>query len=627
MTFAQLALSNLRGSWLRYAAFLLSSTFSVALFFVYAQFLFHPDVQGGYLYGGPVTRNVLTVCLVLIAVFAFFFVLYSSGAFLRARNKEFGLLTLMGTTRGQLRRLIWLENTFLSLAAIGVGIALGLLLARLFLLGISRVLGLEEPIRFLFVPRAILLTAVSFFLLFQLVTLVSTFRIGRQSVVELMKAAREPRATPRASTWLALLGGLLVLGGYAVALRVEGVGVVAAFVPVVTVVVLGTYLVFNHGSVKLLQLMRRAEGRYLRGTRMLVVSQLLFRVRDNARLFATIASLSAVVLSAAGTFYIFNRSVAEGAAEMFPQELAFLERARAAGAGGFSAYAVDALLARHGIEPDVREAIGVHELRFRDAGEPERTGWLVLAGARAYAELAATLGFDPAPTGPATTLAYADGAVVRGAPQGVEATPVEPNMSLPGGIRWNWYLVDDEALAAWPTEGREYAPASLWLYDWPASLTSTKLERGFTELGMEDSSLDVAGRFLMARMVRESFGLSMFAGVFVSLLFFIGAGSLVYFKLFTELESDRRLFERLRRLGITPGETSRTVTAQIAAVFLLPFALGGLHALVALDALGGLLMVDVVQYSLIVIGLFAAVQLAFFLLTRWTYLRALAPAR
>src|SRR5690606_40940853 len=85
-------------------------------------------------------------------------------------------------------------------------------------------------------------------------------------------------------------------------------------------------------------------------------------------------------------------------------------------------------------------------------------------------------------------------------------------------------LVDDEALAAWPTEGREYAPASLWLYDWPASLTSTKLERGFTELGMEDSSLDVAGRFLMARMVRESFGLSMFAGVFVSLLFFIEIG-------------------------------------------------------------------------------------------------------
>ena len=100
MTFRQLALSNVRGSALRYAAFFLSSVFSVLLFFLYAQFILHPDVANGYIYGGESTRVVLTFCLVLVAVFAFFFVLYSSGAFLRARNREFGLLTLMGTTRG-----------------------------------------------------------------------------------------------------------------------------------------------------------------------------------------------------------------------------------------------------------------------------------------------------------------------------------------------------------------------------------------------------------------------------------------------------------------------------------------------------------------------------------------------
>lgn len=60
---------------------------------------------------------------------------------------------------------------------------------------------------------------------------------------------------------------------------------------------------------------------------------------------------------------------------------------------------------------------------------------------------------------------------------------------------------------------------------------------------------------------------------------------------------------------------------------LAPFALGGLHALVALNSLGRLLLVNVVGYSLVVVGLFAAVQLAFMALTRWTYLRALLPGR
>ena len=85
----------------------------------------------------------------------------------------------------------------------------------------------------------------------------------------------------------------------------------------------------------------------------------------------------------------------------------------------------------------------------------------------------------------------------------------------------------------------------------------------------------------------------------------------------------RRLFTRLRRIGITRRETGRTVTAQIALVFLLPFAVGGVHALVALNSLGTMLLVNVVGYSLVVIALFGLVQLVFFALTRWTYLRAL----
>lgn len=640
MTFRQLALSNIRGSALRYAAFFLSSVFSVTLFFLYAQFLMHPDLAEGYLYGGDGTRVVLTVCAVLVGVFSFFFVLYSSGAFLRVRNREFGLLTLMGTTRGQLRRLIWLENTFLSVAAIAVGIGLGQLLSKLFLMGISSVLGLDTPIRFMLVPGAMLMTAAGFFVLFQLVTVVSSLRIGRQSVVELMRAARRPRTVPRASIWLALLGALLVAAGYVAALSVEGAGVVLAFVPVVAVVVVGTYLLFSQGSVKLLQWLQRAEASYLRGPRLLVVSQLLFRVRDNSRLLATIASLSAVVLAAAGTFYILTQQLNEGMSLAFPQELAFVERQ--GGDQPVTHAVVDGLLARHGVTPTARVSATVHELRFTDAGG--RGGWLALLGEGDYAALAELAGLAPLDSLERVPLTYGAGAVRLWQQDEAEAYepdrsgqsdqlgPVEARLLLPAPMRpvildGDWYVVPDELLRGLPTDGREYAPATYWLYDWRAASGRAALEAELYSLALSSETLDVASRVVIDRMMRETFGLSMFAGVFVSLLFFIGAGSLIYFKLFTELEGDRRLFERLRRIGITPAETSRTVTAQIALVFLLPFALGGLHAFVALNALGAMVFTNVLQYAAVVIGLFALVQFGFFLLTRWTYLRALRPAR
>ncbi|MFA5552438.1 MAG: ABC transporter permease, partial [Trueperaceae bacterium] len=593
----------------------------------------HPDVTSGYIYGGESTRVVLTVCLVLVAVFAFFFVLYSSGAFLRARNREFGLLTLMGTTRGQLRRLIWLENLILSVAAIMVGIGLGQLFSKLFLMGISRVLGLEATIRFMFVPNAALLTAVAFLVLFQVVSLVSTARIGGQDVVELMRAARRPRAVPRASLWLALLGALLVVAGYVVALNVDQNGVVVAFVPVVATVVVGTFLLFGHGSVKLLELFRRAETRYLHGTRMLVVSQLLFRARDNARLLATIATLSAVVLAAAGAFYIFTRQLAETTALAFPQAITFVERVEGAGpltspdqGEPLTHQVIDARFAEHGVTPTLRSATEVHELRYRRSGAAG-TSWLTLVSESEYQALARSGGFDANERGSPTLIALDGGELVLGAAAGAEAWPVTPDVSLPVVVLSDWYVMADADLAAIPVEGREYQPAELWLYDWPSSDRYDALGVDLYELMVAASSVDASGSLVVNRMVREVFGLSMFAGLFVSLLFFIGAGSLIYFKLFTELEGDRRLFGRLRRLGITPAETRRTVTLQIAMIFLLPFAVGGLHAVVALGALGTLVMANVVQYTLIVIGLFALVQTGFFLLTRWTYLRALRPAR
>ena len=112
MSFWQLALSNVRGSALRYAAFFLSSVFSVLLFFLYAQFILHPDVTSGYIYGGESTRVVFSWCWWPCCVF---FALQRRGLRPQPRVR---VADLMGTTRGQLRRLIWLENTILSLAAI-----------------------------------------------------------------------------------------------------------------------------------------------------------------------------------------------------------------------------------------------------------------------------------------------------------------------------------------------------------------------------------------------------------------------------------------------------------------------------------------------------------------------------
>ncbi len=55
--------------------------------------------------------------------------------------------------------------------------------------------------------------------------------------------------------------------------------------------VIGTHLFFRSVTVYLLRLSQKNKSRYYRGTRIIEISRLLFRIRGNARTFTVIALL------------------------------------------------------------------------------------------------------------------------------------------------------------------------------------------------------------------------------------------------------------------------------------------------------------------------------------------------
>ncbi len=653
MSFRQLALSNIRGSAQRYAAFFLSSVFSVLLFYMYAQFIFHPDVTNGYIYGGENARVAMIVCEFLIIIFSFFFVLYSSGSFLRARHKEFGLLSLLGTSRRQLRRLIWLENTILSVAAISVGIGLGLLFSKLFLMGISRVLMTEVPIRFVVVPEAVALTAAGFFLLFQVITLFSAFSVGRQKVIDLLGAARKPKALPRASPVLTILSILLIGGGYFIAVTIPPVAVVVAFFPVVGMVVAGTYLLFGQLSVFVLRRLQRRPRFYLSGTRTLVISRLVFRMKDNARLLASVATLSAVVLSAAGTLYIVSSGFTRAIVELQPQAYSITQPVDTT-APIPAPEQIEEILAGHGVTPSVRiDVQGVTVELLDGEGDTTREISVVALSESDYRAIVARTGTpvvgsqwrDPAREGEHELPSLANGESLLISPYSVQVTTDGPDPSaitvatpelansqviasfdqvLVNPTPWSapWLILPDEQMDALAA-ARPGDRVRLYAVDWPGSNRTTQLNRELTALVDPEAFTYVGDRGGALLEIRQVLGLSMFVGIFVSVLFFIAAGSMIYFKLFTELAEDRQLFRSLRRLGITQAETRAVVSGQMWLIFFLPFLVGAIHSLFALNTLGNMMGQSVLEYSLLVVGLFGLVQAAFYLLTRVTYMRAL----
>ncbi len=320
MKFRHLATSNIRGNWRQYAAFFFSSVFSVMIFFLYAQFILHPDVVNGKLRAAQSVRNGMVACEFIIILFSFFFVLYSLSAFLKSRSKEFGLLSLFGMTSGQIRRMVLTETIVIAAVASTAGIGLGLLFSKLFLMSLSGLLQMDSPIRFTVVWKSVGLTYVVFLVLFTVISLLSMLRFGQKAVVEQLREARKPKPLPLYSRWLTALGIVTIGTGYFLAYTSNPMTVIVLFFPVIGLVVFGTYFLFSQASVAFLRFLQRARG-YYRGTNMLVVSQLMFKLKDNARMLFAVTTLSAVVLSAAGTLYVFFQDFKMKTVDSFPQTL------------------------------------------------------------------------------------------------------------------------------------------------------------------------------------------------------------------------------------------------------------------------------------------------------------------
>ncbi|MBN6188744.1 FtsX-like permease family protein [Aneurinibacillus sp. BA2021] len=117
--------------------------------------------------------------------------------------------------------------------------------------------------------------------------------------------------------------------------------------------------------------------------------------------------------------------------------------------------------------------------------------------------------------------------------------------------------------------------------------------------------------------------LTMFIGVFISLLFFVASGSMIYFKLFTDLQEDQAQYKVLTRIGMTQAELRKKVFLQVAILFFTPCLVGIIHALVALKALNNLLMVSNWIYSFVIIGIYMAMQTIYFLVASNSYIKSI----
>ncbi|MCR8844019.1 ABC transporter permease [Paenibacillus sp. SC116] len=635
MNFRQFAFNNVFRNKRTYAAYFLSSSFSVMIFFIYSVIASHPAMKDGISHMLPILA--MGIAKWIVYVFSFFFILYSVGAFLKARQHEFGVLMIHGMSPRQLNRLIFLENMIIGFGAIVTGIGSGLLLAKVgFVIGGSAI-GIELPYHISM--SALVMTAGSFVVLFFVISFLTQFMVSKSKVQQLLQGTNKPKPEPKASLLLSLLAVLLLVASYVLSYMATAGTIGYLMLPVVLMTIIGSYFLFTQLSVFLVHLLKRNDRLFLYKTNMLTISDLAYRMKDNARMFFMVCIVSTVAFCAVGTLASF--AVIED--ELVQSHVYDLNYVSKQGNQMEQTHLteIESLLKMKGIE------YRKNDYEYLTVKPKEgRAQWTVFAES-VYNKAAGDLRRPSVSVTDeqALLIPYLKDSVQFKLPFESETVHVA-NHSIKltttdkvegpitnQGLIGDALIVSDEMYKKLSEHAKKGVIYGYKTIDWEQTVgVGAGIEQDYNnaikangsksrEITFEFSSLATS-----VAVQRQMFSIMMFSALLVGAVFFIASGSFLYFRLYTDLEQDKERYKAIGKIGLTDRELSKIATTQLLLLFFIPIIVAVVHSAFAFTALQSIINLSIVGQTVKVLAGFTIAQVIYFFVIRWRYMIHLREA-
>ncbi|CAM4290446.1 ABC transporter permease [Bacillus paranthracis] len=628
MSLSSIALRNIKRNFKDYFIYFASMIFSIVIYFTFKALQYNSQISEA---GDNIGRGFQLASVMLI-IFVAVFIIYSNGFFTRKRKKEIGLYSLLGIRKKEIGKMLFYENMLMGLLSLVIGIVIGSLLSKGFLKLLVNMLELHVNVHFEVPIGAIIDTAVIFCFII-LYTSFKGYRVIYQfKLIELFRADNEGEVMPKDSKIMAIISLLLIGSGYFFSVTAIKNASSDNFMPlalyIVLATVLGTYLLFRFFTVFALKRARDIKSSFYNGMKMVTTSQLLYRIKGNAKSLATIAVLSAVTLTAVGMSVTMYYNTYMQAKKYHPVSYSYekkdIELDRKV--SGILKEGKNEVI--HQYELETVKVVGEY-----DDGTSLQSRTTELIAQSSFNKIAKYLNEETLDLKKNELYAF-DGMYSKGKrDSGVyknrkaifpigEVAPLQVKAVQAQNIT-NLY----ELLVVVPDEVYEQAKKTIGSHtvkniDVKDERNSKVLTENLKKVIPEE---DAEGKeqfsdfYTIFRDGIEVSGLMMFSGMFLGLVFLLATGSIIYFKQLTEAHADRERYIVLRKLGVTKKEMKRAIAKQMRFIFFIPLVVGILHTLFALTGLATVLPYEIAVPLLISIGVYSVIYIGYYLLTVRAY--------
>lgn len=307
----KLSFRNFRAQLKNYFIYYLSMTFGVMTYYCFSAMTYHhPLVQrvSQTVQLGPSMAIASFFVVMILAVFT----ISANRFFLTTRSQEIGLYQLFGMKKRQISLLFITETLLIGLVSLISGLALGVLLSRLFSMILLKAMGLSLAADFSISLATMIQTSKNFLLILLVVSIRSTWMIYRHPLLHLFQKEDDSR-TPkpvRLRTYVLGIVGVCLLGvGYYLAANSYQIAVATAepsstffLLPflILFLCVLGTFFFFKHTLLLLFVLFSKNKKHYYRDLQMITVGSLRAKLHTTGGTMAAVAVFIGIALASIG---------------------------------------------------------------------------------------------------------------------------------------------------------------------------------------------------------------------------------------------------------------------------------------------------------------------------------------
>lgn len=593
MILFNIAKKNIQKNLKGYFLYFFSIVFTVGIYYAFKNLQYNPSIDAA-LSASSKASAAFNAASIVIALFSVLFIWYSNSFFIKKRKKEIGLYALLGIENKDIGLLLFFETLIIGVAAIVIGIIAGVVFSKMMLGILIKLIGLNLIINFAVSIKGMFETFVLFILIFLVIAYQSNRIIYKFKLIELFKASNTSEKAKRGSKLLAVLSIVFILVGYGVYLSTtNGMDLILGAFVTLFMVVVGTFLFFSSFMFFIIKKQQKNGANYYKGLNMISTSQLLYRIKSNAKMLSIIAILSATTLTAIGVsisvYFMSSQLVEQQAPYSYTLSLdnkEYIKEFEKILEDSKDHKLVDKFVLSyidlesykensHGFK-DTYQIMSLSNLNeiLKLNGKKEIEGIDDNEFIHVYPE---EIGFD--------TKSFIN----------INNNGKDVKLNLKSHIDEKLYnsFSPSEMVVVSDNEFKNLKANNELKHYYTYNITNQKdgdkfdgkvsklTEKYYTGDQKRPASSYVLSYYEAFKDGFTTSGIMVFIGVFVGLVFLVCTGSVIFFKLLSEAQDEAPRYTVLNKIGVDEDDIKSSVYKQVGFNFFLPLVLGGLHSVVA----------------------------------------------